>query len=135
MVASATGVSGPAPAGEAAQVTITYAAPAAKESTSTLSFGTQPQGTVGAEQILTVTNDGSAPLVISGAVLGGTDPGDFLIGDRCQQAVGAGASCQVGVRFAPQKGGQRSASLTLLTNASSTPTAVALSGTGGPPPR
>ena len=56
-----------------------------------------------------------------------------MINDRCQQPVPPGASGQVGVRFAPQRLGASSASLTLLTNAPSAPAAVALSGTGGPP--
>jgi Protein of unknown function (DUF1573) len=128
-------VSGPAPATAAAGVTITYAAPTASESTTAIQFGTQPEGTVGAEQTLTVTNSGSAPLVISGVMLGGTNPGDYLIDDRCQQPMAAGTSCQVGVRFCPQARGARSATLTLLTNAPTAPAAVALSGTGGPPPK
>ena len=133
VAAGATGVSGPALASAAAQVTITYAVPAVGQSTTVIGFATQPQGTVSAAQTLTVTNNGSAPLMVSDVVLGGADPGDYLIGDRRQQQVPPGASGQVGVRFAPHKLGASSASLTLLTNAPSAPTAVALSGTGGPP--
>ena len=133
VAAGATGVSGPALASSAAQVTITYAVPAVGQSATVIGFATQPHGTVSTEQTLTVTNEGSAPLVVSSVVLGGADPGDYMINDRCQQPVPPGASGQVGVRFAPQKQGASSASLTLLTNAPSAPAAVALSGTGGPP--
>ena len=133
VAAGATDVSGPAPASAAAQVTITYAVPAVSQSATVIGFATQPHGTVSAEQTLTVTNKGSAPLVVSGVVLGGADPGDYMIDNRCQQPVPPGASGQVGVRFAPQKQGASSASLTLVTNAPSAPAAVALSGTGGPP--
>ena len=133
MAAGATGVSGPTPASATAQVTITYPVPVLGQSLAAIGFAAQPQGTVSAEQTLTVTNNGSAPLVVSDVLLGGPDPGDYLIGDRCQQPVQPASSCQVGVRFAPQKQGVSSASLTLLTNAPSAPAAVALSGTGGPP--
>ena len=133
VAAGATGVSGPTPASATAQVTITYPVPVLGQSLAAIGFAAQPQGTVSAEQTLTVTNNGSAPLVVSDVLLGGPDPGDYLIGDRCQQPVQPASSCQVGVRFAPQKQGVSSASLTLLTNAPSAPAAVALSGTGGPP--
>jgi Ca2+-binding RTX toxin-like protein len=109
-------------------VSITYAVPTADESTTTMDFGTQPPGTASPAQTLTVTNKGSAPLVVSGVQLGGDDPDDFLVGDRCQQPVPVGSSCQVGVRFHPQATGARSATLTVLTNAPSPPAAVALSG-------
>jgi Glycine rich protein len=108
----------------------------AEESTSAISFpGTEPQGVAGAEQTLTVTNNGSAPLIVSAVLLAGSDPGDYLLNDRCQQPTPPGSSCQIGVRFAPQAQGPSSASLTLLTNAASATGAVALSGTGGQLPQ
>ena len=55
-------------------MTITYAAPAVRQSATVIGFATQPHGTVSAEQTLTVTNNGSAPLVVSGVVLGGPIP-------------------------------------------------------------
>jgi hypothetical protein len=127
VVPGATGVSmalASAPPG----VSITYAAPTADESTATMHFGAQAQGTAGPAQTLTVKNNGSAPLVVSGVLLGGADPDDFLVVDRCQLPVSVGASCQVGVRFHPQVSGGRSATLTLLTNAATAPAAVALAG-------
>jgi hypothetical protein len=111
-------------------VSITYAAPTADASQTALRFGTQAPGTAGPAQTLTVTNKGSAPLVVSGVLLGGDDPDDFLVADRCQKPVAAGSSCQVGVRFDPQASGARSATLTLLTNAQRVPKPVALSGIG-----
>jgi hypothetical protein len=112
----------------APSVSLTYAVPTADEGTTTMRFGTQAPGTAGPAQTLIVTNNGSAPLVVSGVVLGGSDPGDFLVGGRCQQPVAPGSSCQVGVRFHPQLSGARSATLTLLTNAASAPQPVALAG-------
>jgi hypothetical protein len=86
---------------------------------------------VSAAHTLKVTNAGSAPLIVSGALLGGSHPDDYLISDRCQRPVAVGATCQIIVRFAPEAKGQRSATLKLLTNAATAPPRVALSGTGG----
>ena len=123
------------PTAAAASVAITYAVPTAALSTQAISFaGTQPQGLASAEQLLTVSNNGSAPLIVSAASLSGANPGDYLINDRCQSPVNAGANCVVGVRFAPQAQGASSATLALQTNATTQPAPVTLSGMGGPLP-
>jgi hypothetical protein len=127
----ATNVNGPTPTGNAPGVTITYAAPLATQSTPSIAFAVpQPQGVASPAQTLTVTNAGSAPLVVSAVELGGADPADYLVADGCQEAVAAGASCAVSVRFAPQAEGASSATLTLVTNSVAALPAVALSGTG-----
>jgi glycine rich protein len=131
----ATVLSAPAPNTASASVTITYGVPTAGLSAGALGFATEPQGVASAEQVLTVTNSGSAPLIVSGVLVGGANPGDYLVGNRCQQPVAAGASCQLGIRFAPQAQGASSASLTPLTNASTAPAAVTLTGTGGALPQ
>jgi hypothetical protein len=116
-------------------VSITYDAPTADESNSSINFDTQPQGTAGSGQVLTVTNNGSAPLIVSGVVVAGSNPGDYLIDNGCQQQVAAAASCTLVVRFDPQASGASSATLTLLTNAPTAPGVVSLSGTGGSLPQ
>lgn len=125
---SVTVVSAPALTSATSGIAFTYAAPTADESPAAMHFGVQAPGTAGLAQMLTVTNKGSAPLIVSGVQLGGPDRDDFLVGDRCRQPVAVGASCQVGVRFHPSATGARSATLTLLTNAPSAPSAVTLSG-------
>jgi Glycine rich protein/RTX calcium-binding nonapeptide repeat (4 copies) len=112
---------------DAPSVALTYAAPTADVSPTTpMHFDLREPGTTSPAKILTVTNNGSAPLDVSAVLLGGSDPGDFLFNDRCQQPVAVGSSCEVGVRFSPQVSGARSATLTLLTNAAIAPPAVAL---------
>jgi hypothetical protein len=128
---AATDVTGPTPTAASPSVSITYLAPTASESSSTLSFGTEPQGVAGPVQVLAVTNNGAAPLVVSDVLLSGTDAADYLIDDNCQEPVAPGASCQIGVRFAPQATGPSSATLTLQTNSVTAPGPVALSGIGG----
>lgn len=116
-----------APAG----VSITYPAPTADVSAKAISFGSQAPGTAGPEKLLTVTNRGSAPLLISGVLLGGSGPDDFLVNDRCQQPLDAGSRCEIALRFDPQSPGERSATVKLLTNVARPPTLVELTGTGG----
>jgi hypothetical protein len=132
----AQGVLTATPTSAAAEVSITYAVPTADLSTSASSFtGTQPLGVASAEQRLTVTNNGSAPLIVSGASLSGSNPGDYLLDNRCQSPVSPGSSCVVGVRFDPQAQGASSASVALQTNALTQPAPVTLSGSGGSLPQ
>ncbi len=120
----------------AAEVTITYDIPTVALNTSALSFpATQPEGTAGVGLPLTVTNNGSAPLIVSGVQTAGSDAGDYLIDNGCQQPVAPAASCQIDVRFDPQAQGASSATLTVLTNALTAPATVTLSGAGGPLPQ
>jgi collagen type I alpha len=124
------------PTTQASGVTIAYAAPTAEPSTGSLEFtGTQPQGVASAAQTLTVHNGGEAPLVVSGATLGGADPDDYVLDNGCQAPVAVGSSCRIGVRFAPQAQGASTATLTLQTNAPSAPAPIDLSGTGGSLPQ
>ena len=39
-----------------------------------------------------LTNNGSAPLVVSAVILGGKDPADYLVEDGCQQLLGEPAA-------------------------------------------
>jgi hypothetical protein len=115
---------------------ILLSAPTAGAAPGTLTFGSPtevPQGTVSVPQSAIFTNNGSAPLEVSGFSITGANPGDFLIRDdnnTCHAAVAPGASCSASVSFAPQAQGSRSATLTALTNASTNPT-VTLNGTAG----
>lgn len=116
-------------------VSITYAVPTASLSTQAITFaGVQPQGVAGPAQALTVTNNGSAPLSVSGVMLGGADPADYVVDNECRQPVAPGSSCTVNVRFSPQAQGASTATLTVLTDAPAATAAVTLSGTGGPLP-
>jgi len=126
----ATDTSGPTLTSTPAAVSITSAAPTASLNTTTLSFGSEPQGGVGAQQTVTVSNTGTAPLVVSATQTAGTNAGDYLIANECSAPVAPGASCQIGVRFAPQAQGASTASLTILTNAPTSLPPVELSGTG-----
>ena len=100
-----------------------------------LSFpGRQPVQTSSDPQTLTLTDTGDAPLEISGVTLGGTDPGDFVLGaNGCTSQIAPGASCTLQVSFTPQAQGPRSATLQIASNALGSPVSVPLSGTATVP--
>lgn len=121
------------------KVTISYTAPPVQVSPSSLSFAAQPQSTLSAPQTVTITNTEIAALVVTGLTFVGTDPQDYLItSNGCLGPISAGSSCTIGVSFAPQAQGARSASLQIASNDPDSPASVPLSGTGsqlpqGPP--
>ena len=93
------------------------------------------QGTLSAPRSVSLTNNGTAPLVVAGFVFGGLNPDDFTTdSDTCRAALEPGASCTVQVRFAPQAQGARAATLTVLANAP-TNTTISLQGVAGPLPQ
>jgi hypothetical protein len=117
-------------------VTISYVAGGAQVGPSPLTFATQPQNTISAPQAVTVTNTGLGPLVVTGLMFGGADPEDFLItSNGCLGPISGGSSCTVGVGFAPQAQGARSASLLIASNDPNGTASVTLSGTGGQLPQ
>ena len=105
-------------------------APIASLSTTSLAFAGQTLNTTSSTQSVTLTNTGNTSLVISGIALAGTNPGDFQQSSNCGMNLAAGASCSIGVTFAPLVNGPLSATLSFADNAAGSPQSVALSGTG-----
>ena len=100
-------------------------------STSTLSFGTQAVATSSAAQTVTLTNTGTAALVVTNLAVVGANVGDFAeIADTCRGSVAAGGTCTIGVTFTPSAGGERTAALSITDNAPASPQTVSLSGAG-----
>jgi hypothetical protein len=113
-------------------VSISYSA--AQASPSTLSFSTQAQSTLSAPQTVTLENTGINALGVTGLTFAGVSAQDYLItSNGCLGPIGAGATCPIGVSFAPQEQGASSATLQIATGASLT--SVSLSGTGGSLPQ
>ena len=77
-----------------------------------------------------LVNAGNATLSISGITIGGTNPGDFAQTNSCSSSLAAGASCAISVTFTPPTTGSRSASLSVIDNATGSPQTVSLTGTG-----
>jgi subtilisin family serine protease len=109
----------------------TGAVPAMSLSSSSLSFGDQQVDTTSTAQSVTLTNSGGATLNLSDVTVGG----DFArSGGTCPAnfpaTVAAGASCTIDVTFTPSTTGARTGTLSIDSDASGSPHAVDLFGTG-----
>jgi Abnormal spindle-like microcephaly-assoc'd, ASPM-SPD-2-Hydin len=112
------------------------AAPGIVLSPTSLAFSSQNVGGATAPQPITVTNNGSAPLVISSVTIVGTNPGDFSETDNCvassplAPAPAPTSTCTISVTFKPTATGPRAANVSVADNASGSPQTVSLTGTG-----
>ena len=107
-------------------------APQVSFSATTLAFGTVKVGTESGGMAVTLTNKGNATLTVTGAALGGTDPGDYSLFNTCT-SVSPGSSCIAVIFFKPAATGSRPATLTFTDNANNVTGAtqvVTISGTG-----
>ena len=94
--------------------------------TPSLSFGAQNVGTT-SSQVVTLTNNGNAPLNISGT----TTNGDFTAFSACPAALAAQTSCNIQVSFTPSIAGARTGSLVLTyDDPAGSQQSTSLSGTG-----
>ncbi len=83
-------------------LTIDYVQDAAKVSPTSLSFGNQKAGTVSASKTVILTNTAEVPLAITGISI----TGEFELTNNCPSTLSAGATCTLGIKFAPtQLGG------------------------------
>jgi len=110
-------------------LTGTGIAPQVQFSASTLAFGQQPLGVASTAQTVTLSNPGNATLDIASIITSG----DFTQTNTCGLMLTAGASCTLSVSFTPTAIGARSGTLTLLSDAASSPDVITLGGTGTGP--
>ena len=97
---------------------------------SSLTFGTQADGTTSSPQTVTLTNTGGIALIPTAV----SATGDFSETDNCIGAsVNAGGSCTIQVTFTPTQSGSRTGTLTISANVAGGQLTVALSGTGESP--
>ena len=102
-------------------------------SLTSLSFGNEPIDVTSSSGTITVNNTGSAGSSITSVTITGTNSGDFAeIANTCSSSVAAGGHCSIGVTFTPSAAGQRTATLSITDNASGSPVASRLTGTGIP---
>jgi hypothetical protein len=104
-------------------------APHIKTPLPTLTFPATQVGSTSGAQVATITNDGNANLVATFVTIAGSNPGDFLQSNNCTTVIPA-ASCAITVNFKPTAAGSRSASISIASNAASSPDSVTVSGTG-----
>jgi hypothetical protein len=94
-------------------------------STTNVVFPNQQAGTTSLPQAVTITNNGTAPLVISNFQLP-TPP--YAQTNTCGSSVAAGASCTLSITFAPQSAGNYPGAAAISDNVPSSPQSITLSG-------
>jgi hypothetical protein len=82
----------------------------------------------------TLRNTGSASMVVSGVLVGGTHTGEFVTGSPGATTIEPGSATTMTVTFTPGAAGPRSATLTLTTNTADPEFTLNLTGTGNTPP-
>jgi subtilase family serine protease len=107
--------------------------PAVGLSATTLNFSSENTGSTSAAQSVTLTNTGNGSLSITSIGLAGTNPGDYSDTNTCGSSVAAGANCAISVKFTPTTTGTRSATVSIVDNASGSPQSISLIGTGTQP--
>jgi hypothetical protein len=105
-------------------------APAVTLAPTSLTFASQNVGTTSPAQAVTLTNSGNAALTITGITIAGANTGDFAETNTCPASLAAEANCAINVTFKPTASGARTASVSIADNATGSPQAVTLSGTG-----
>lgn len=102
------------------------------------SFGEVPAGSVSDSTTVTIMNDGSADLQLGELSLAGADAGEFaLTDDSCSgRLLRPARGCTYEIRFTPDRSslGQRSAQVTVSSNAATAPDAVTVAGEAVPAP-
>jgi hypothetical protein len=96
---------------------------------SSLQFGSQAIATPSASQSVTLSNQGTGPLSISGI----TASGDFSQTNTCGASVAPGANCSISAVFTPTAAGSRTGQISISDDASPSPQMIALTGTGTGP--
>jgi hypothetical protein len=104
-------------------------APAICFSSSSINFGSVGVGSTNS-QTLTITNCGTAMLLISNLTITGASTSIFSIVTNTCSAVVTGTTCSVGLQFVPSAGGNESASLLVSDNVFGSPQTVSLFGAG-----
>ena len=105
------------------------AAPGVGLSPSSLKFGGQLETTTSDAQTVTLTNTGTSALTINSIAASG----DFAETNNCPinpASLAANGTCTISVTFSPKAVGPRAGTLTITDNASGSPHAVPLTGTG-----
>ena len=95
-------------------------------------FGSVNVGSSSTPQIFTISNTGTANLVVGTITVTGTNANQFSKqNDNCSgQIITPSSTCTVQAVFSPTSAGSLNANLSIPSNASGSPTLVALSGTG-----
>jgi len=103
--------------------------PAASLTPGSLNFGSVALGSNSSLPV-TLQNTGTAALQISGISVSAAQSSSFVQTNTCGSSLAAAAECTITVTFTPAQAGAQSATLQVSDNASGSPQAVNLQGTG-----
>src|SRR6201999_1733030 len=92
-------------------------------------FPQQAVGVVSASQPVTLTNNSTVSVTLSGFSFSGASAAYFGQTNNCGSTLAGGASCQVNVTFNPAVAGSAVASMNIASSAVNNPSTVALAGT------
>lgn len=95
-----------------------------------LNFGNQKVGSMSQPQQVTVTNESSQAVQVSGIRITGNASKDFAESNNCGSQVAANSSCTISVTFAPTKTGSRNATVQVVLTSGTSPRPVTLTGAG-----
>jgi len=104
--------------------------PSVSLSSTSLSFGNQATGTSSNAQLVTLTNNGTAQLIINSITVMGGNTGDFAQTNNCPSTLAANGTCTISVTFTPTTTGSRNSVVSISDNALNSPQAINLTGTG-----
>ncbi len=107
--------------------------PGGSVSPSSLAFGSQVINTTSSIRKVTLTSNGTTPLMNISVSIIGANAGDFAQTNNCPSSIAPGTKCTINVTFTPSIVGAESATLDVNDNAANSPQTVALSGTGVEP--
>jgi hypothetical protein len=100
--------------------------PVVKLSSTTIGFGNMIYGSFPTSQQVTLTNAGNRVLNIGGIVIFG----DYIQTNTCGGTLNPNQSCSINILFSPLGLGPRNGTLSITSNAPSSPDVVTLSGAG-----
>jgi len=101
-------------------------APSVLLSATSISFGQQAVGTTTTAQPITLTNSGTAALLVTDI----TADSEFQTSSTCGASIPPKMSCEITVAFAPNTLGDANGRLRVTDNAVGSPHTIQLSGTG-----
>ena len=95
-----------------------------------LSFASRSVGSTSIAQTVTISNTGTTQALtgLTPTIIG-ADPGDYILTNGCTAPVFPGNHCTMNISFSPAFSGPRTATLNIVSNSTSTPDQVTLSGT------
>jgi len=104
--------------------------PTVRLAPSSIAFPLQATGVASKVVPVTLTNLGSVPLTITSIGLTGPNPHQFVETNNCGASLNPASSCKISVSYLPTGVFSAIASVTVKTNAASSPDTVSLTGTG-----